>query len=40
MCGGDGYASYRRDGAAAGRMIALVVRGLMSSDAHAGVRSA
>lgn len=30
MCGGDGFASYRRDGAAAGRMIALVVRGLKS----------
>ncbi|HKA37243.1 MAG TPA: polyphenol oxidase family protein [Thermoanaerobaculia bacterium] len=26
MCGGDGYASYRRDGAAAGRMIALALR--------------
>jgi len=25
-CGGDGYASYRRDGAKAGRMIALVAR--------------
>ena len=25
-CGGDGYASWRRDGAGAGRMIALVVR--------------
>ena len=25
-CGGDGYASYRRDGAKAGRMIALIAR--------------
>ena len=25
-CGGDGYASYRRDGARAGRMIGLVAR--------------
>jgi YfiH family protein len=25
-CGGDGYASYRRDGAKAGRMIGLVAR--------------
>ncbi len=26
MCGGERFASYRRDGAAAGRMIALIVR--------------
>ena len=26
-CGGDGFASYRRDGARAGRMIALIARG-------------
>src|SRR5262245_28306030 len=32
-CGGDKYASYRRDGAKAGRMIALVL-------SQAGVRSA
>ena len=25
-CGGDGFASYRRDGAKAGRMIALIAR--------------
>ncbi|HEX7253770.1 MAG TPA: laccase domain-containing protein, partial [Thermoanaerobaculia bacterium] len=25
-CGGDRFASYRRDGAEAGRMIALIVR--------------
>jgi YfiH family protein len=28
MCGGDRFASYRRDGSASGRMIALAVRGL------------
>jgi YfiH family protein len=33
-CGGEGFASYRRDGAKAGRMIALVAR------TQAGVRSA
>lgn len=26
LCGGEGYASYRRDGSRAGRMIALVAR--------------
>ena len=31
-CGGDGFASYRRDGARAGRMIALIAR--TSSAAH------
>ena len=34
-CGGDGFASYRRDGARAGRMIALIAR-----RRQAGVRSA
>jgi purine-nucleoside/S-methyl-5'-thioadenosine phosphorylase / adenosine deaminase len=28
MCGGERFASYRRDGSASGRMIALAVRGL------------
>ena len=36
-CGGEKYASYRRDGAKAGRMIALIARVVR---AHAGVRSA
>jgi polyphenol oxidase len=36
-CGGEGFASYRRDGSNAGRMIALIAR---SADTQAGVRSA
>ena len=36
-CGGDKFASYRRDGAKAGRMIALIAR---SQERQAGVRSA
>ena len=35
-CGGPRFASYRRDGSASGRMIALAARGI----AQAGVRSA
>ena len=31
MCGGERFASYRRDGAASGRMIALAVRGIRGS---------
>ena len=33
-CGGEGFASYRRDGARAGRMIALITRPEPASDAR------
>lgn len=39
-CGGTKFASYRRDGAASGRMIALVARFASPTLAHAGVKSA
>jgi YfiH family protein len=37
-CGGDKYASYRRDGTRSGRMIALIARA--DGGSYAGVRSA
>ena len=40
FCGGEKFASYRRDGAAAGRMIALIARQESGLTDHAGVRSA